>query len=230
MAFPPAYGHAPAQLRRRLYAVLVDALLVGVPFVFVLVLLGADPDATLLAAFDLGWAAAGRGEWIDAPSALDALLQPALLALSVLVYLFLCKRLWGESVGRRQARVRIVVRSGAAPSFRRLYVREIIKVVSIVALLVWIPVAAFPIVIEAFTGALCTYEPGEFHEGFCAVGAIIYAGIVSFSLMPMGGACLLWIIPLMRKDRRAIHDLLTGTLAAEAVAEPSHPDSVPPVD
>ena len=226
MAFPPAYGHAPAQLRRRLYAVLVDALLVGVPFVFVLVVLGADADATLHAALAFGWPAAGLGEWSDAPSALDALLQPALLALSVLVYLFLCKRLWGESVGRRQARVRIVVRSGATPSFRRLYVREIIKVVSIVALLVWIPVAAFPIVIEAFTGALCTYEPGEFHEGFCAVGAIIYAGVVSFSLMPMGGACLLWIIPLMRKDRRAIHDLLTGTLAAEAVAEPPPPAPV----
>lgn len=206
----------------------MDALLVGVPFVFVLVLLGADPDATLLAAFDLGWAATGWGDWSDAPSALDALLQPALLALSVLVYLFLCKRLWGESVGRRQAKVRIVVRSGAPPSFRRLYVREIIKVVSIVALLIWIPNAAFPTVLEAFNGALCNYEPDEFHEGFCAVGAFVYAGIVSFSLMPMGGACLLWIVPLMRKDRRAIHDLLTDTLAAEAVAEPPPPAS--PVD
>ena len=222
---PVADGRAPAQLRRRLYAVLIDALLLGVPFVFVLVLLGADPDATLHAAFDLGWAATGWGEWSDAPSAPDALLQPALLALSVLVYLFLCKRLWGESVGRRQAKVRIVVRSGATPSFRRLYVREIIKVVSIVALLIWIPVAAFPTVLEAFNGALCNYEPGEFHEGFCAVGAFFYAGVVSFSLMPMGGACLLWIIPLMRKDRRAVHDLLTNTLAAraESAAEPPPP-------
>lgn len=213
---PVAAGRAPAQLRRRLYAVLIDALLVGVPFVFFLALLGAEPEAILHAALDLGLAATGWREWSDAPSALNALLQTLLLALSVFLYLFLCKRRWGESIGRRQAGVRVVVSSsGAEPSFARLYVREAVKVVSIVALLVWIPVTAFPIILEAFAEALCNYEPGEFHEGFCAVGAAYYAS-VALSLMPIGGAFLLWIIPFMRRDKRAVHDLLTNTLAARA--------------
>ena len=229
MTFLQACGRTPAQLRRRLYALLIDALLVGVPSAFFLALLGADPNATLYAAFEVGWAATGWGEWSDAPSALNALWQLLLLALFVLVYFFLCKRLWGESVGRRQAVVRVVVRSGAAPSFRRLYVRECIKAVSIVAVVAWIPSAVYPIMLEAFIAALCNYEPGEFHEGFCAVGAFLYAGIVSFSLLPIGGAFLLWIIPFMRKDKRALHDLLTGTMAASA-AGPSHLDAAAPVD
>ena len=203
---------APASLVRRLCAGLIDAPLSVVPFVLFLVLLGRDLS-TDRAALELGFWAAGLGEWSDARDAsFGASVEIPLLALSVWIYLFACRRRWGRLLGKRRASIRVVDTSGAELTFPRAYAREIVKVVIFVAFFVVMPPAANPIIFEALAAVMCNYEPGEFHEGFCAVGAAVLSPVVAFLVIPSGVALLLWLVPFLRKDKRALHDLLTGAM------------------
>ena len=109
-------------------------------------------------------------------------------------------------------------------------VRELLKWGSALGAFVVLPLG-FAVLLFYFllNVVFCTYEPGEFHEGFCAVGAVVFTLSLAALAAPIAPVAFL-VFPTRRKDKRAIHDLLTDTMVvSDARAGGSAPDS-PGVD
>ena len=205
---------APASLVRRLCAGLIDAPLSVVPFVLFLFLLNGgtlpprwDAPGPMFLVF---WAAVGA--WTNERDVSVGVSMAILsLALSVWIYLFACRRLWDRPLGKRLASIRVLDTRGAELTFLRLYVREVAKAVIFVLVVLGIPFAAYLITALALAAILCGYGTSAF-DGLCAVGTAYVSIGLAFPLTSIGGAFLLWLVPFRRKDKRALHDLLTGAM------------------
>ena len=208
---------APAGLVRRLCAGLIDALLSVVPFFLLLFLLNGetlpprwwdwDEQGPLFLPY---WAAVGA--WTNERDVSVGVSMAILtLALSVWIYLFACRRLWDRPLGKRLASIRVLDTRGAELTFLRLYVREVAKAVIFVLVVLGIPIAAYLIIALALAAILCGYGTSAVDDSCVIEAAFVSLGL-AFLLIPIVCAFLLWLVPFRRKDKRALHDLLTGAM------------------
>jgi len=153
-----------------------------------------------------------------------------LIAISLFAYQVICELAWGRSLGKHRTGLWTVRRNGEPLGFWRLYVRELLKWGSALGAFVVLPLG-FAVLLFYFllNVVFCTYEPGEFHEGFCAVGAVVFTLPLAALAAPIAPVAF-FVFPTRRKDKRALHDLLTDTMVvSDARAGGSAPDS-PGVD
>ena len=136
----------------------------------------------------------------------------ALIPLSLFVYQAVCELAWGRSLGKHRTGLWIVRKNGAPLGFWRLYVRELLKWGSALGAFVVLPLG-FAVLLFYFllNVVFCNYEPGEFHEGFCAVGAVVFTIPLAALAAPIAPVAF-FVFPTRRKDKRALHDLLTDTM------------------
>ena len=172
----------------------MDGMVLAIPMVILDMVVGLGTAETLLywPSFFLGG---------DTSVPLIIVIIPATLLFSF--YDALMMKFVGTTIGKRVVGIYIVDENGRRISFRQAFLRSVIKYAFSFAT-IWVASRA-----AGFIGLVWAviFETNS-AEGFAAVG-IVFISAILFS--PLIYALILTLSLVIRKDRRAMHDLMTDT-------------------
>ena len=189
----------PASIWRRLVAHFVDGMLLAVPIIILYIVVGFGTAETLLyLPFDVYPLVLWVG-YIPIP--LIMVIISATLLFSF--YDGLMLKFVGTTIGKRVVGIYIVDENSRRISFRQAFLRSVIKYAFSFAT-IWVALGS-AVFIGYVWAAIVETNSGE---GFAAVG-IVFISAILFSL-PMY-TLILTLSLVIRKDRRAAHDLMTDT-------------------
>ena len=184
----------PASIWHRLVAHFMDGMVLAIPMVILDMVVGLGTVETLLY-----WPSFFSGG--DTPVPLIIVIIPATLLFSF--YDALMLKFVGTTIGKRVVGIYIVDENSRRISFRQAFLRSVIKYAFSFAT-IWVASRA-----AGFIGLVWAiiFETNS-GEGFAAVG-IVFISAILFS--PLIYALILTLSLVIRKDRRAMHDLMTDT-------------------
>lgn len=191
----------PASIWRRLVAHFVDGMLLAVPIIILYIVVGFGTAETLLyLPFDVYPLVLWLG-YIPIP--LIIVIISATLLFSF--YDGLMLKFVGTTIGKRVVGIYIVDENSRRISFRQAFLRSVIKYAFSFAT-IWVALGS-----AAFIGyvwaAIVETNYGE-GLGIIAVG-IVFISVILFA--PPMYALMLTLSLVIRRDRRAAHDLMTDT-------------------
>lgn len=189
----------PASIWHRLVAHFMDGMVLAIPLATLYILVGLGNAETLLyLPFDVYPVVVWLGY---TPVPLIMVIIPATLLFSF--YDALMMKFVGTTIGKRVVGIYIVDENSRRISFRQAFLRSVIKYAFSFAT-IWVASRA-----AGFIGLVWAiiFETNS-AEGFVAVG-IVFISAILFS--PLIYALILTLSLVIRKDRRAAHDLMTDT-------------------
>lgn len=191
----------PASIWRRLVAHFVDGMVLTIPLATLYILVGLGTAETLLyLPFDVYPVVLWVG-YIPIP--LIIVIISATLLFSF--YDALMLKFVGTTIGKRVVGIYIVDENGRNISFRQAFLRSVIKY-AFSFTTIWVALGS-AVLIGYVWAAIVETNYGE-GLGIIAVG-IIFISAILFS--PLIYALILTLSLVIRKDRRAAHDLMTDT-------------------
>ena len=196
----------PAGIWRRLVAHLVDSMVLAIPLAILYIVVGLGTAETLLElpfdVYPLVWLG-------YTPVPLMFFIIPATLLFSF--YDGVMLKFIGTTIGKRVVGIYIVDENSRRISLRQAFLRSVIKYAFSFAT-IWVAFGSamfigyvWALIVEA---NIDTTSEWAYGEGFWAVGIIFISGIL-FS--PPIYALILTLSLVIRRDRRAVHDLMTDT-------------------
>ena len=146
---------------------------------------------------------------------LDMLAVGVVAVLWTLGYLAASIGLAGQTLGKRAFRLRVVQADGGNLGRNVVFLHELIKYASIYGTLLPTSALLFPTLLGPFL-LIAIAVAGL--TGVVAYGdsLVSFALLVAFVVIPVS---VLAIPIVLRKDKRAFHDLLTGTMVARGASE-----------
>ena len=189
----------PASIWRRLVAHFMDGMVLAIPLATLYILVGLGNAETLLyLPFDVYPVVLWLGY---TPVPLIIVIISATLLFSF--YDGLMLKFVGTTIGKRVVGIYIVDENSRRISFRQAFLRSVIKYAFSFAT-IWVALGS-----AGFIGLVWAiiFETNS-GEGFAAVG-IVFISAILFS--PLIYALILTLSLVIRKDRRAMHDLMTDT-------------------
>lgn len=189
----------PASIWRRLVAHFVDGMVLAIPLATLYILVGLGNAETLLyLPFDVYPVVVWLGY---TPVPLIMVIIPATLLFSF--YDGLMLKFIGTTIGKRVVGIYIVDENSRRISFRQAFLRSVIKYAFSFAT-IWVALGSAVFIGYVWAAIVET----NYGEGFAAVG-IVFISAILFS--PLIYALILTLSLVIRKDRRAMHDLMTDT-------------------
>ena len=189
----------PAGIWRRLVAHLVDSMVLAIPLAILYIVVGLGTAETLLyLPFDVYPVVIWLGY---TPVPLMFVIIPATLLFSF--YDGLMLKFVGTTIGKRVVGIYIVDENSRRISLRQAFLRSVIKYAFSFAT-IWVALGSAVFIGYVWVAIVET----NYGEGFVAVG-IIFISVILFS--PPIYALILTLSLVIRRDRRAVHDLMTDT-------------------
>ena len=189
----------PASIWRRLVAHFVDGMVLAIPLATLYILVGLGTAESLL---ELPFSVYPVVLWLGyTPVPLIFSIIPATLLFSF--YDALMLKFVGTTIGKRVVGIYIVDENSRRISFRQAFLRSVIKYVfSFTA--IWVAFGS-----AVYIGHIwIEIEAANYVEGFWTVRILFISGIL-FS--PPMYTLILTLSLVIRRDRRAAHDLMTDT-------------------